>query len=379
MESCRALLNSLPRSRNLMGVLSGARLVTAVGMIVALGVVPGCTTSFPLSLIEDGDGGTDADSTVYQDGGVDSGEATGVDAGLDGSVSDAAPDAQTTDAQITPCGNGLVESPEECDDGSTLNGDGCDSNCLEEEGWDCVGAPSQCAPICGDGLIRGGEECDDSNLTSGDSCSASCIVDCANGSTDDCNAAGETLNPAAAFVDPTPPAGFVQCAGFENTNINDVGPDWDASCLGAERTLRIRYWDASNSASWVLLGDATLSPASLASYATQTFDATNHGGTQGVLETAGVVFLKDDPAVGTVSEWLCDPGPDPRAYFATDLYFANTDNDQFVVVCGYSEGDNAAAPCGDGIEIRRKPVAFEQCLNESVSEDDLAIAIYYEL
>lgn len=31
------------------------------------------------------------------------------------------------------CGNGIIEAPEECDDGNTLNGDGCSEECLNEK------------------------------------------------------------------------------------------------------------------------------------------------------------------------------------------------------------------------------------------------------
>ena len=33
-----------------------------------------------------------------------------------------------------PCGNGITEAPEECDDGNTVNGDGCDADCRVECG-----------------------------------------------------------------------------------------------------------------------------------------------------------------------------------------------------------------------------------------------------
>jgi uncharacterized repeat protein (TIGR01451 family) len=40
----------------------------------------------------------------------------------------------TANLTITPfCGNGILESGEQCDDGNTLNGDGCNSNCMLEE------------------------------------------------------------------------------------------------------------------------------------------------------------------------------------------------------------------------------------------------------
>lgn len=44
------------------------------------------------------------------------------------------------------CGNGLVESPEGCDDGNVLAGDGCAANCTVEAGYTCVGNLSLCEP-----------------------------------------------------------------------------------------------------------------------------------------------------------------------------------------------------------------------------------------
>ena len=42
------------------------------------------------------------------------------------------------------CGNGIVETGEECDDGGTSAGDGCSSDCLVEDGWTCGSEPSIC-------------------------------------------------------------------------------------------------------------------------------------------------------------------------------------------------------------------------------------------
>jgi len=53
----------------------------------------------------------------------------------------------SSDSEQGPvCGNGVVESGEECDDGDTDDGDGCSSTCLEEDedGYFCEGEPSQC-------------------------------------------------------------------------------------------------------------------------------------------------------------------------------------------------------------------------------------------
>lgn len=74
------------------------------------------------------------------------------------------------------CGNGVIEqiyNPSEngdklfeaCDDGNTVNGDGCSSTC-EVQG-----------PVCGDGIKLGAEQCDDGNTISHDGCSATCMVD----------------------------------------------------------------------------------------------------------------------------------------------------------------------------------------------------------
>jgi cysteine-rich repeat protein len=62
------------------------------------------------------------------------------------------------------CGDGIVDSGEQCDDGNTNNGDGCSSTCQTE------GPPN----VCGDGALGGSEQCDDGNTTAGDGCSADC-------------------------------------------------------------------------------------------------------------------------------------------------------------------------------------------------------------
>ncbi len=67
-----------------------------------------------------------------------------------------------------PCGNGVVEIPEECDDGNTVSGDGCDARCRRE--------------VCGNGRVDGLEQCDDGNAIEGDGCDTNCTVSrCGNG------------------------------------------------------------------------------------------------------------------------------------------------------------------------------------------------------
>ncbi len=142
-------------------------------------------------------------------------------------------DSATTTVDLngaSACGNGVIDWQEECDDGNTMAGDGCDATCHREAGvWRCpaawygtndgcdcgCGAPdpdcggdassSACAhcdppslggcnpsgscpgvisaadntacnaPVCGNGVVEPGEQCDDGNTTPGDGCDASCM------------------------------------------------------------------------------------------------------------------------------------------------------------------------------------------------------------
>ena len=59
-----------------------------------------------------------------------------------------------------PCGNGVIDAPEECDDGNRLSGDGCSGGCRLE--------------VCGNGIVDAGEACDDGNDAVGDGCTPAC-------------------------------------------------------------------------------------------------------------------------------------------------------------------------------------------------------------
>ena len=73
---------------------------------------------------------------------------------------------------IPSCGNGIIEPGEACDDDNTANGDGCDGACQLEY-------------ACGDGLVDPAfEGCDDGNTVSGDGCGATCQTEeCGDGIT----------------------------------------------------------------------------------------------------------------------------------------------------------------------------------------------------
>lgn len=94
-------------------------------------------------------------------------------------------DGQPVDCRddLTHTGRGC--SFEECDDGNTTPGDGCDEICFVE--------------ACGNHVIQAGagESCDDGNTESGDGCSADCLAEytCPNG----------IVEPPFEQCDPSPP------------------------------------------------------------------------------------------------------------------------------------------------------------------------------
>lgn len=87
------------------------------------------------------------------------------------------------------CSDGIITAPETCDDGNATPGDGCDDTCAMEQGFTCSGQPSVCTAnggqsggggggttggggggVCGNNVVESGEECDDGNIVSGDGC-----------------------------------------------------------------------------------------------------------------------------------------------------------------------------------------------------------------
>ncbi|MDI7267560.1 MAG: DUF4215 domain-containing protein [Myxococcota bacterium] len=76
------------------------------------------------------------------------------------------------------CGDGLVDSGEQCDDRNALGGDGCDAACRLEPGWTCPEPGRPCvAERCGDAIVAGGEQCDDGGIEAGDGCSPACRLE----------------------------------------------------------------------------------------------------------------------------------------------------------------------------------------------------------
>ncbi|MCF7812026.1 DUF4215 domain-containing protein [Candidatus Gracilibacteria bacterium] len=75
-------------------------------------------------------------------------------------------------AEDAVCGNGTVDSGEECDDGNVVSGDGCSSVCQVECGSGYKKVGTSCVWHCGDGVVDPGygEECDDGNSSLSDGC-----------------------------------------------------------------------------------------------------------------------------------------------------------------------------------------------------------------
>ncbi len=136
------------------------------------------------------------------------------------------------------CGDGKVEGSEQCDDGNTTPGDGCDALCVKEATAECgngaMDAGEECddgnnvdgdgcqanctiTPACGDGAMNTAEEeCDDGNTMDGDGCSAMCKTEaaCGDGKMDageECDD-GNTMDGDACNADCTLPADLASYA-----------------------------------------------------------------------------------------------------------------------------------------------------------------------
>jgi fibro-slime domain-containing protein len=114
------------------------------------------------------------------------------------------------------CGNGTKEGNEGCDCGTSLTGpwptgckgpnglffgdaSGCSKTCTKEPTCRTGTTTQACSISCGNGSVETGEDCDDGNLDSGDGCSATCTNEpgfmcqaVAQDDTADCKEAGNT-------------------------------------------------------------------------------------------------------------------------------------------------------------------------------------------
>jgi len=143
------------------------------------------TVALAACATNNGDGRTDDASTPREDCDTAGDEDGNGLADCDDPVCASARSCQPT------CGNDRREPGEECDDGNTVDGDGCDSNCtlprccnaIQDPGEECDdgntiegdGCDSNCTlPRCGNGIVDTSERCDDGNLANGDGCDSRC-------------------------------------------------------------------------------------------------------------------------------------------------------------------------------------------------------------
>ena len=143
---------------------------------------------------------------------------------------------------VPVCGDGVVSGDEECDDNNTVDGDGCSSTCVLEnpicgdgiisgtESCDDSGESATCdadcsAVACGDNVtnVSAGEQCDDGNTIDGDGCSSTCTIEaCGNGVVD----AGETCDDSGESATCDADCSVVACGdGMTNATAGEACDD----------------------------------------------------------------------------------------------------------------------------------------------------------
>jgi cysteine-rich repeat protein len=179
---------------------------------------------------------------------------------LDGGARVLGPRVDMGADEASRCGNGVVELPEQCDDGNVVSGDGCDANCTPTG--------------CGNRIVTAGEQCDDGNLVSGDCCSPICQLEPPGAPCDD----GDACTQADACT-----AGV--CAGLDEpaTGCRSAASGTLSLRGGAlvEPSKRLLTWRWSNGAGSSLadFGDPV---ATTGAYTLCLYDATT-GGSRRVL------------------------------------------------------------------------------------------------
>ena len=187
-----------------------------VGLLALLGSA-GCHGIVNFEYVDAGSDGADGDVVFTEDTGSDGDAEEDV-----GAPEDAVDVGDLADGDATDDGGACI--PEECDDGNACNGeefctidDLCVGGRPPEEGSECtneLGAPGfcfdeRCRPAtCGNGVVNSGEDCDDGNLVNGDGCEADCTfscrlaAECDDGET--CNGVEDCIDHACLAGDPAP-------------------------------------------------------------------------------------------------------------------------------------------------------------------------------
>jgi len=82
-----------------------------------------------------------------------------------------------------PCGDGLLDPGEDCDDGNNVNGDCCSASCTAEpdggtcdDGEDCTSGDQCAAGACVGASVTDGSPCDDGSACTADACQSGACV-----------------------------------------------------------------------------------------------------------------------------------------------------------------------------------------------------------
>ncbi len=138
-------------------------------------------------------------------------------------------DSATTTLTISICGDGLVDSNEECDApgqtggySTTIAGRQCTEQCLFD-------------PYCGDGTLQTiyGETCDDGNNTSGDFCSETCTIEPIAGGGGDASGSSGGGGGGSPSDDVGDTSVTVSGKAFPNVTVNILE---DGDTIGTVRT-----------------------------------------------------------------------------------------------------------------------------------------------
>lgn len=158
-------------------------------------------------------------------------------------------------APVPACHNGVVEPPEDCDDGNLDDGDECTNLCRKAR--------------CGDGSLWLGEEaCDDDNKTEEDGCSAYCryeLVDlalglrsaCARNAHDELKCWGLGLAGVLGLGD-TSNRGDEPGELGRNLPLVDVGTNWRVTGYAVGESSACAVLDTSVVKCWGYNGDGEL-------------------------------------------------------------------------------------------------------------------------
>jgi cysteine-rich repeat protein len=174
---------------------------------------------------------------------------------LDGGARVLGPRVDIGADEASRCGNGIIEVPEQCDDGNLVSGDGCDANCTPTG--------------CGNRILTAGEQCDDGNLVSGDCCSPTCQLEPPGAPCDDGDACTQADACAAGVC-----AGLDEpAAGCRSAASGTLGLRGGALVAPSKRLLTWK-WSKGAGSSLADFGDPV---ATTSAYTLCLYDATSDG------------------------------------------------------------------------------------------------------